>query len=933
MRLSGFLQVEALKQALAEIVQRHEVLRTHFELVEGKPVQVIHSELFFDLSIVDLQNLSAQEQSIEVQRLVTEQAQIPFDLSKAPLLRVTLLRLARNEQILLLTMHHIIADGWSLGVLMYELSTLYRAFCANQPSPLPPLPIQYADFALWQRQYLQANVLETQLSYWQQQLKDAPPLLELPTDRPRPAVQSFSGRSESFILDQELTSSLKNFSQQAGATLFMTLLAAWGILLSRYSRQEDLVIGTAIANRHRKEVEPLIGFFVNTLALRLDLKDNPSFRDFLGRVRQTTLEAYTHQDLPFEQLVEELQPERHLSHTPLFQAMFVLDNGLPLELELPGLDWEILPKESVSAKFDFTLSMRETESGLEGTWEYNSDLFESATIVRAIAHFQTLLQAIVTNSEQLVAQIPLLTNSQKQQLLIEWNDTQADYPQNKCLHQLFEEQVERTPNAVAVVWLEQKLTYAELNVRANRLAHYLQKLGVEPEKLVGICVERSLSMVVGLLAILKAGGAYVPLDPDYPLERLAWMLDDAAVEVLLTQEKLKDKLPSHQGKTVYLDRWSASFDEENPLTQVKQDNLAYVIYTSGSTGKPKGVAIAHRSPLTLVFWAREVFTSEQLAGVLASTSICFDLSVFELFVPLCWGGQVILAENALQLPDLPAAEDVTLINTVPSAIAELIRTKVLPKKVQTVNLAGEPLPHQLVQQLYQQENIKKVYNLYGPSEDTTYSTFALAQKGANSSPPIGRAIANTQTYILDRYLQPVPIGIPGELYLGGMGLARGYLNQPELTAEKFISNPFARSKIYKTGDLARYLPDGQIEYLGRIDNQVKIRGFRIELGEIEAVLSTHLQVRQAVVIARDNAENKRLIAYIVCAGKKLVCSDLRNFLKQKLPEYMIPSAFVLLEAIPLTPNGKIDPRALPAPNNSGRVGEFVAPRTPIPKKF
>lgn len=796
LRLKGTLSVEALKQALAEIVQRHEVLRTRFDVVQNSPVQIIESDLPFSLPIVDLQDLSSQEQSVEVRRLVREEAQTLFDLSKAPLLRVTLLRLAADEHILLLTMHHIIADGWSWGVLMRELSVLYGVVVGARNSPLPALPIQYADFAVWQRRWLRGEILDTQLNYWKQQLKNAPPLLELPTDYPRPAVQTFVGRSESFILDKKLTSSLKNFSQQAGTTLFMTLLSAWAILLSRYSRQEELVIGTAIANRNRKELEPLIGFFVNTLALRLDLQDNPNFTDFLKQVRQVTLDAYTHQDLPFEQLVEELQPERNLSTTPIFQVMFVLDNGLPLELELPGLEWSILDRESVTAKFDFTLSMRETEAELEGTWEYNSDLFESATIKRAIAHFQTLLQTIVNNFEQSVAQLPLLTNVEKQQLLIEWNDTQADYPQDKCLHQLFESQVKQTPNAVAVVWQEQKLTYAELNARANQLAHYLQKLGVKPEVLVGICVERSILMVIGLLGILKAGGAYVPLDPDYPAERLAFMLDDAVVKVLLTQEKLSNALPPHQGKTVYLDRdWSAISSEspENPLSEVKQENLAYVIYTSGSTGKPKGVAIAHRSPLTLVFWAQEVFTTEQLAGVLASTSICFDLSVFELFVTLSWGGKVILSENALELPNLPAAEEVTLINTVPSAIAELIRTEGIPKTVRTVNLAGEPLPSQLVQQLYQQENIKEVYNLYGPSEDTTYSTFTLVEKTANNSPTIGKAIANTQTYILDRHLQPVPVGVPGELHLGGMGLAKGYLNQPELTEAKFISNPFVGS--------------------------------------------------------------------------------------------------------------------------------------------
>jgi amino acid adenylation domain-containing protein len=938
LRIMGALQVAALEMAVQEIVRRHEVLRTTFEIVNGSPVQVIDPTLIVALPVVDLQSLSEIEQSAEVRRLTTEEAQCPFNLAKGTLPRVTLLRLGEEEYVLLVTMHHIVSDGWSIGIFIRELSTLYEAFSTGAPSPLPELPIQYADFAHWQRQWLSGDVLETQLNYWQQQLASAPPVLELPTDQPRSPVQTFRGSTEDFQINRNLTKKLNTLSQESGTTLFMTLLAAFVTLLSHYSGQEDIVVGSAIANRNHSEIESLIGFFVNTLVLRTDLKGNPSFSELLQRVRQVALDAYAHQDVPFEQLVEALQPERSLSHSPLFQVMFILQNAPMGKLELPSLTLTPLEIESVTAKFDLTLSMTETEQGLMGVLEYNSDLFDGDMIARIAGHFQTLLAAIVANPQQRVSELPLLTAAQRHQLLVEWNDTQTEYCQNQCIHQLFEAQVQRTPEAVAVVFDMQQLTYRELNARANQLAHHLQVLGVEPEVLVGICVERSIEMVVGLLGILKAGGAYVPLDPAYPKERLAYMLSDAQVPVLLTLRKLVARLPEHRAHLVCLDTdWGliSRKTEQNPLSGAKPTSLAYALYTSGSTGRPKGVAIEHHSPVALLNWTREVFTTEQLAGVLASTSICFDLSVFELFAPLSWGGKVILVENALYLPTLPAALNVTLINTVPSAIAELLKVDGVPASVHTVNLAGEPLQNSLVQRLYQQDTIQQVFNLYGPSEDTTYSTFALMNKGDRESPTIGRPIANTQIYILDNHLQPVPIGVPGELHIGGAGLARGYLNRPDLTREKFIPNPFSdepQARLYKTGDLARYLPDGNIQFLVRRDHQVKIRGFRIEIGEIEAVLSQHPDVREAVVIARDDQPgNKRLVAYVV-PNQELgaTASELRRLLKEKLPDYMVPSAFVILKEMPLTPNGKVDRRGLPAPDSSQRSLEtsFVPPRTP-----
>lgn len=957
LHLIGSLHVAALEQTIAEIVSRHEVLRTTFKMIGGVPTQVIHDSVKVNLPVIDLQNLPFEEKLSQVKKLATKDAQLPFDLSNDSLLRVSLVRFSEEEHVLLLTMHHIVADGWSVGVLIRELSGLYEAFCSEKPSPLPDLPIQYADFAAWQKQYLSGEVLQTLLNYWKQQLADAPPLLELPSDRPRPSVQSNRGSIHSLEISSHLTQEIKSLTHKSGTTLFVTLLATFVTLLARYSNQSDIAIGSPIANRNRAEIEPLIGFFVNTLVLRLDISENPTVSQLLQKVLRVALDAYTHQDLPLEKLVEELQPARSLSYTPLFQVMFVLQNAPIGKLELPGLTithWEM---ENVTAKYDLTLSILETESGLRTSWEYNSDLFDLATINRMANHFQDLLEGMVSNPQQRVFELPILTDSEQNQLIRVWNNTQSNYPHDRCIHQLFEAQVERTPNALAVVFENQQLTYQELNDRANQLAHYLQKLGVEPEVLVGICLERSLNMLVGLLGILKAGGAYVPLDPTYPEERRAFMLQDSKISLLLTTSKIAhdylhssiiistDKVETKQDPkqltVICLDKtWEIIHREklDNLKTKINLTSLAYILYTSGSTGQPKGVAIEHCSTVNFIHWAQTVFNPEQLSGVLASTSICFDLSIFELFVPLTCGGRVILAENALHLSNLKASNDVTLINTVPSAITELLRIKAIPPSVRTVNLAGERLSYEVVNQLYQCPNIERVFNLYGPSEATTYSTFSLCtlteneSEKAKQSPSIGRPIANTQIYILDPYLQPVPIGVSGELYIGGLGLARGYFNRPELTQNKFVCNPFDRSKLYRTGDLACYLPDGNIEFLGRIDSQVKIRGFRIELGEIEALLASHPDVREVVAIAQDDKlGNQRLVAYVVLNREPLNLHELRHFLKEKLPDYMIPSAFIPLEALPLTPNGKIDRATLSTNSFSHKKidSEFVAPQTAI----
>lgn len=942
-RLKGQIQVAALNQAIQKIVVRHEVLRTTFSTVNGTPVQTIASRSNITLIEVDLLSVPKAEQATEVERLATEEANRSFNLETGPLLRIALLQLAQKEQVLLINMHHIISDGWSMGIFVRELSTLYNAFCQGKPSPLPKQPIQYADFAVWQQQWLSRGMLDTQLTYWKEQLAGVPPILELPTDRPRPPVQTFRGSTQSFQLSKELTLKLKTLSQQSEVTLFMTLLAAFATLLYRYSGQDDIVIGSPIANRNRKEIEPLIGFFVNTLVLRTNLVGNPTFVELMVRVRQMALAAYSHQDLPFEKLVEALQPERNLSHHPLFQVMFVLQKTRLEPLELPGLTLTPLELDNATSKFDVTLSMIEMESGLTGTWEYNSDLFDATTIHRMIGHFQTLLEGIVANPQLRVSELPLITEAERHQLLVEWNDTQAEYPA-KCIHQLFEEQVKRTPDAVALMFENQQLTYRELNARANQLAHYLQGLGVGPEILVGICLERSLEMLVGMLGTLKAGGAYVPMDPAYPQERLEFMLSDTQMPVLLTQAQFVAALPSHTARDICLDTdWNQinQKSEENPLSWAKPENLIYVIYTSGSTGKPKGVQVLHQSVSNFLNSIVQQPGLRNRDTLLAVTTISFDIAVLELFLPLIVGARVVLvsrgevADGAKLLAKLIDSQ-ATVMQATPATWRILLAAGWERSPQLKILCGGEGLPKVLAHQLVNKG--RSLWNLYGPTETTIWSTahqFEASQSSetVDSLTLIGRPIDNTQIYILDHNFKLLPIGVPGELFIGGEGLARGYLNRPELTKQKFIPNPFSNKlapHLYKTGDLARYLPDGNIEFLGRIDYQVKIRGFRIELGEIEAILSQHPEVRETVVIAReDQPGNKRLVAYVVARQEPLTSSDLRRFLKKNLPEYMIPSAFVLLEALPLTPNGKVDRSSLPIPQGLRPQLEaaYVMPQT------
>jgi amino acid adenylation domain-containing protein len=940
--LTGKLNMLELVRSLNEIIQRHDILRTSFEVVDGEPIQKVsdaialnaRSAIAFSLPEVDLRHLAEEQQQTEVQKLSQQEAQSSFDLGQAPLLRAKLLYL-HTESILLINLHHLVGDGWSIKVLVQELSTIYQAFCAGQPSQLPQIPVQYTDFVYWQRNWLQGQVIEKHLAYWKQQLGGNLPVLQLPTDRPRPPIQTFRGSQQKFVLSTKLTEAIKQLSQQEGATLFMTLLAAFQTLLYRYAGQEDILVGSPIANRNRAELEQLIGCFVNTLVLRTNLEGNPTFTQLLGRVRKVAVEAYTHQDLPFEKLVEALHPNRDLSYNPLFQVMFVLQN--------PGANsiWKTEELETGTAKFDILLSMIDSEQGLTGTLEYNTDLFNSDTIVRMVGHFQTLLEGVVSDPYQSISQLSILTPVERQTLLVDWNNTQVDYAQEACIHKLFEAQVEKTPDAIALIFANLELTYRELNNRANQVAHYLQNVGVQPESLVGICMERSLEMVVGILAIMKAGGAYLPLDPTYPQERLAFMLEDAQLSLLLAQPHLIHELPAHTAKVVTIDASGAAFadySQANPVSSVQLENIAYVIYTSGSTGKPKGAINTHKGLCNRLLWMQDTYQLKECDKVLQKTPFSFDVSVWEFFWPLLTGATLVVAkpgghQDASYLVQLIAQQQITTLHFVPSMLQVFLEEPGLEKcySIKRVICSGEALPLELQQRFFERLN-SELHNLYGPTEAAIDVTAWCCQANNNEKiVPIGRPIANIQIYILDKQFQPVPIGISGELYISGVGLARGYWNRPELTNEKFISSPLESNKrLYKTGDLARYRADGTIEFLGRIDHQVKLRGFRIELGEIETVIAQYSNVRETVVIANEN----RLSAYVVPTATFSV-NELRLFLKEKLPEYMLPSAFIVLEVLPLTPNGKVDRRALPAPDNlrPELVNSYQAPQSEVEKSI
>ena len=948
-RLTGALNVAALEQTINAAVERHEVLRTIFPAAGGNPVQVIAPARRLTLPLVDLSGSGETEREAGARRLATEEARRPFDLTQGPLLRATLLRLGEGRHALLLTVHHIVFDEWSIGLLIREIKTLYGLAAAGAPLLLPRLPVQYADFAVWQRRWLeQGETLDAELGYWERQLANLTPL-ELPSDRPRPPVQTFRGGKQSVALGESLSRRLKALGREEGATLFMTLLAAFKALLYRYTGQYDLVVGTPVANRGRIETEGLIGFFLNTLVMRTDLSGDPSFREILGRVREVALGAYAHQDLPFEKLVEELQPKRDLSRTPLFQILFALRSAPPDASELPGLALTPLEVERQTSMFDLALFINETEQGLSAVAEYNSDLFDAATVGRMLEHLRTLAQGAVALPDEPLSRLPVLTEAEESQLLVRWNETDREYPQEQCLQRLFEVQAERTPEAVAVVFEGQHLTYRELNARANQLARRLRSLGVGPDVFVGLCLERSLEMVVAVLGVLKAGGAYVPLNPTYPKDRLSFMLEDTGVAVLLTQQSLLDVLPPRELRVVCLDDYRgllAPEREDNLSPRAGADNLAYVTYTSGSTGRPKGIAMTQRPLLNLMGWHRRTEPPDG-ARTLQFASLSFDVSFQDMFSTWYSGGTLVMIPEAVRqdlngLPSVLADEAVNRLYIPAVALQQLAEgfcaRESFAAPLRKIIAGSEQLQvTPAVARLFREIAGCALHNEYGPSE--THVVTALALDGPPSCwperPSVGRPIFNTRIYLLDRDFQPVPVGVPGELYIGGVCLARGYLNSPHITAERFVPDLFGEpgARLYRTGDLSRYLPDGNIEFLGRLDHQVKIRGFRIELGEIESVLGQHPSAEEVVVVAREDAPgNKRLVAYVVTRrGGAPTVSELRSFLQQELPDYMIPSAFVFLDALPLNANGKVDRRALPVPDQSRPELEpaFVPPRTAL----
>ena len=957
---TGQLDVRLLRDSVNEIVQRHESLRTTFGAVDGQPMQMIAASLDIALPLIDLSSLASAEREAEAARLMAEESERAFDLSRGPLLRTTLLRLDDEEHLLLLNMHHIISDGWSIEIFKRELQALYKAFLMGKSSPLPELPLQYADFAVWQRQLLRGETLARQLAYWKERLTGAPTVLELPTNRSRPPVQRFQGARQTITLRGALVEDLRMLGHGEGGTLFMTMLAAFNVLLFRYTEQEDMVVGTPIANRTRSELEDLIGFFINTLVLRVDLSGDPTFRGLLARVREVALGAYAHQDLPFEMLVSELQPERDMSRNPLFQVTFQLTNNSNASAETvkdnfhadnPLSAGEFPEVEAVAAKFDLLFNVWDNGSEFAVQADYNTDLFDDATIACMLDHYRVILNGAVADPDRRLSLMPLLTFEEERRVLVDWNNTEVAYPRDACLHELFESMAERFPQSIAVSFGSEQLTYQQLNERSNRGASRLRALGIGPEVRVGLCTDRSLETVIGMLAILKAGGVYIPLDPEHPHERLAFMLEDAEVPVLVTQQHLLSALPEFRGDVFCLDAGpeSSNASKANISAGATADNLAYVIYTSGSTGKPKGVAVSHRAVTRLVCNTNYIkLKADDRVAQLSNTS--FDAATFEVWGTLLHGAQLIgIGREAVLSPPLLAAQLSELAISamfLPTALFNHVAGEIPDafNSVHTLMFGGEEANVARVRQVLDAGPPKRLLNVYGPTEGTTFSSWHMIKDVPEETLriPIGRPLSNTQTYILDGKQQPVPVGVTGELYIGGEGLARGYVGAPALTAERFVPDAFGGStggRLYRTGDLGRYLANGELEFMGRRDGQIKVRGFRVEVGEVEAALRAQEGVRDAVVVARqDQSGHQGLVAYVVSAngaGARLSVGQLRDQLKTRLPDYMVPAAFVLLDELPLNPNGKLDRLALPDPEQVGteRGTTYAPPRTPVEKKL
>jgi surfactin family lipopeptide synthetase A len=946
LRLSGALNVSALQQSFTELVRRHQALRTSFEIIQGQPYQIISPQLALKIDSVDLSLVPETEKPQQIDKQIQHWLK-PFQLTELPLIRVGLITLAPQESLLVLILHHIICDGWSREILTRELSLLYEGYSHNRQVTLPEPELQYSDFALWQKERLDRGDLEHEMTYWREQLSPVPPVLDIPTNNIRPPVQTYRGDTYGFTLDQVCGNRVRKLGRDKGVTPFMILLASWQILLGRYCAQDDLIVGTIVANRTRAELANTVGLMVNTLLLKGNLRGNPTFEEMLTRLKETAIGAYKHQELPFEKLVE-LVNERDGNRNPLTEVMFVMEEGLQTTVELSGLTVTEEKINTGTAKYDLMLVLKENKGGFEGRFEYNADLFDKSAIRRMADSFKVLLESAIAAAEQYIGDLPLLSESDRRKVLGEWNDTIINYNNHESICRFFEEQAEKTPDTIAIFYEDEQICYRELNARANQLAQYLRKLEVGPEVLVGLCLERSLQMVVSVLAIYKSGGVCLPLDLAYPYDRLAFIIEDARPLVLLTDSKLAESLPESEATIVCLDCERELIDGQdrgNFASTIDAENLAYVIYTSGSTGRPKGVGVPHRTLTNLITWHSANHLSE--ARTLQFASLGFDVSFYEIFAALTSGGTLFILPEESRV-DIPGLAAYLAENRIEKAVLPVVVLQQLAEEqsfrrqdftsLAEVTTTGEQLQiTKPIVKFFEHFQNCWLHNDYGPSESHVVTSFSLdaACTEWSARPPIGKPIANTQMYVLEQHLNPLPVGAIGELYISGIGLGRGYLERPDLTAERFLPNQFSErpgERLYKTGDLVCYLDDGNINFLGRADHQVKIRGFRVELGEIESMLAQHPAVRETIVISREESHgNKRLLAYVAIDREQKVSADkLYHYLKQRLPEHMVPADFIIMEKLPLTTNGKVDRTALTMNHqpNTGQTNNLIPAQTP-----
>ncbi len=949
LRLNGTLDIAALEKSFNKIIERHEVLRTTFTEENGEALQIVAERLTLSISVINLENTPAERREALMHQHAVEESLRPFNLATGPLLRVTLLKFSNNDHVLIVTMHHIVSDNWSTGIFVHEIMQMYSAYVQGRQPQLPKLAVQYADFAAWQRKWFKGKTMDDQVNYWKEQLKGIPPLIDLPLDKQRPAYQTYNGNFKTFHISGEISARLKEISRQQDVTFFMTLLAAYFVLLHRYSGQDDICVGSPIAGRNRKETETMIGFFVNTLVLRGQLHGNPAFSDFLQRVKETTLGAYAHQDLPFENLVEELQPERDMSHSPLFQVMFVLNNAPVDKLELPGMELSVVEIENKTSKFDLILNVLEEDNGLKCKIEYNTDLFVDETIEQFVKHYQNLLEAVAENPQTPIGQLSILKQTEIDALLEQWSRPGKIYNDRRSIVEMFARQAKTTPQALALRVLDAQLTYRELDEQSARLARYLLKKGLKRGQIAGVFADRSPQVIVAFLAALKAGGVYLPLDPSYPKERLEYMLNDSQAAFMLTLSHLKDILPADGRQTIIIDEEQENIAQEaadNPQVTLAAQDTAYIIYTSGSTGQPKGVEITHFALANHSLDMADYYQLTPDDNVLQFAALNFDASIEQIVPPLISGATVCMRDNEIwdshQLSQKIREYDLTVINPPTAYWAQIVEAwvenpQLIPEnRLRLVIVGGDVLHTETLEKWFQTplKNVRLI-NAYGPTEATiTATTYDIPANFKRWRVPIGRPRANRSVYILDKYGNPAPPLIPGELHIGGNLLAKGYLNRPELTQERFIGNPLfegSSERLYKTGDRVRFLSDGNLNFMGRIDFQVKIRGFRIELGEIENILLRMPPIKDAVVKAFDTEHrDKVLVAYITSPNKEAPdAQSIRSFLEEHLPDYMIPAVFVPLDEMPMDPSGKINRHALPAPDlSTAQVStEYVAPRT------